>query len=223
MLRARPYDLVLLDHTLPQLTSIQELRLVLAEQHTLAVILHTGYIDSKTEEEALRMGVRQVVEKGELDPLWNAIDRVFQNFGEAPVAVPPPAAVGKTVLVVEDEPAVRRIIRLSLEFADCTVYEASNGEEALELMHGVGRDVDLVIADLMMPGTGGDKLASAVQRLRAELPVLFVSGGGADDLLRALGRMPSEDEILWKPFTPDQLVTRVSKLLGGGLRSAAAR
>jgi CheY-like chemotaxis protein len=78
----REFDLVLLDHTIPHLTSVQELRLVLAQRATRAVIMHTGYIAPDMEEEALAMGVRQVVEKGELDPLWAAIERTLDHEGE---------------------------------------------------------------------------------------------------------------------------------------------
>lgn len=213
ILRQRKFDLVLLDHTLPQLTSIQELRLVLAEQRNVPVILHTGYIAPAAESEALRLGVRQVVEKGELDPLWEAIERTLDHVGDRQDAAQRTADSGKTILVVEDEPAVRRILRMSLELADYTVHEAENGEAALELMHRVGQDIDLVVADLMMPGTGGTKLSAALNRLRSGLPVLFVSGADVSDLQRALGRLPSPDEVLWKPFTPDQLAARVAKLL----------
>jgi DNA-binding response OmpR family regulator len=221
LLRTRHFDLVLLDHTMPQLTSIQELRLVLAQQGTSSVIMHTGYIDQNTEAEALRMGVGQVVEKGELDPLWSSIERSLEHLGSSAVVPQPSSVRGKTVLVVEDERAVRRIIRLALEFADYTVHDASNAEEGLELMHRLGRAaVDLVILDLMMPGTSGNTLAAALQRLRAELPVLIVSGVDAGDLRRAMGRTPSEDEVLFKPFTPDQLVERVAKLLSRSASSA---
>ena len=213
LLRERSFDLVLLDHTMPQLNSIQELRLVLAQRATRAVIMHTGYIAPETEAEALGMGVRQVVEKGELDPLWNAIQRVLDHEGDAVSKFPAQAVDGRTVLVVEDEPAVRRVMRVALELAGCTVHEASNGEEALELMHRVGRDVDLVIADLLMPRTSGITLATALQRVRPELPVLFVSGASDADLLRILGRTPADDEVLWKPFTPEQLVAAAERLL----------
>jgi DNA-binding NtrC family response regulator len=213
LLRERSFDLVLLDHTIPQLTSVQELRLVLAQQASGAVIMHTGYIAADTESEALAMGVRQVVEKGELDPLWNAIERALDHEGENVTGHPPEAVEGKTVLVVEDEPAVRRVMRIALELAGCTVQEASNGEEALEQMHRIGREVDLVIADLLMPRTSGTTLASALQRVRPELPVLFVSGASDTDLQRILGRTPEDDEVLWKPFTPEQLVDAAERLL----------
>ena len=109
LLRERSFDLVLLDHTMPQLKSIQELRLVLAQRASRAVIMHTGYIAPETESQALAMGVRQVVEKGDLDPLWSAIERALNHEGE-PLSGPSAEAVdGKTILVVEDEPAVRRV------------------------------------------------------------------------------------------------------------------
>lgn len=212
LLRKRSFDLVLLDHTMPELSSIQELRLVLAERGTRAVIMHTGYIAPDTESEALAMGVRQVVEKGELDPLWSAIERALNHEGE-PDPRPSQVVDGKTVLVVEDEPAVRRVMRIALELAGCTVHEASNGEEALELMHRLGREVDLVIADLLMPRTSGTILATALRRVRPELPVLFVSGASDTDLQRILGRTPADDEVLWKPFTPEQLVDAAERLL----------
>lgn len=210
-LRERGFDLVLLDHTLPQLSSTQELRLVLAEHAHQSVIIHTGYIDPAAEAEAHHLGVREVVGKGELDPLWRAIQRVVEHRGE-PVQLGLPSAQGRAVLVVEDEATVRRVIRVSLELAGFTVYEAANGQEALELIHRPGFGIDLVIADLVMPLVAGDRLAQALQRLRPELPVLFVSGAHDDDLLRKMGRLPAEEEMLRKPFTPDELVDRVSKL-----------
>jgi CheY-like chemotaxis protein len=216
-LRQDSFDLLLLDHTIPDLSSIEELRLVLAEKNPPPVIIHTGYIEPRTEEEAFRLGVRDVVAKGELNPLWDAIERVLEHAGE-PVTEPS-GGKGKTILVVEDEPSVRRIISLALEFADYTVHQASNGEEALEQMHRQSSQIDLVIADLLMPRAGGDRLAHALQRIRPGLPVLFVSGASDDDLLRRLGRMPAEDEVLWKPFTPEQLVSRVESMLAQAHRS----
>jgi CheY-like chemotaxis protein len=210
-IRKERFDLVLLDHTIPGLTSLQELRLVLAEKDPPPVILHTGYIDASVERGALQLGIREVVAKGKLNPLWDAIQRTLQHRGE-PLAAPT-GAKGQTVLVVEDEPSVRRILRLSLEFADFTVYEAGNGEEALELVHRLGHQIDLVIADLVMPRTGGDRLAQALERMQPSLPVLFVSGASHDDILRRFGRLPREDEVLWKPFTPEQLVERVTNML----------
>jgi CheY-like chemotaxis protein len=212
LLREQSFDVVLLDHTMPQLTSIQELRLVLAERATRSVIIHTGYITPQSEAEALALGVRQVVEKGELDPLWSAIERALNQEGETPRSLA--ASVdGKTILLVEDEQAVRRVMRIALELAGCTIHEASNGEEALELIHRLGREVDLVIADLLMPRTSGSTLASALGRIRSELPMLFVSGASETDLQRILGRTPAEHEILWKPFTPEQLVEAAEQLL----------
>jgi CheY-like chemotaxis protein len=212
-LRKGQFDLILLDHTIPGLTSIQELRLVLAEQNPPPVIMHTGYIEPAIEEEALQLGVRSVVAKGQLNPLWDAIERVLEHRGQPLSAAP--GVRGKTVLVVEDEASVRRIIRLSLEFAGFTVHEAANGEEALEQIHRLGRQIDLVIADLVMPQTGGHRLAQALERIQPSLPVLFVTGATADDIVNRGGHVPPEDDVLWKPFTPEQLVERVNQVLSG--------
>ena len=213
LLRHQTYDLVLLDHTMPQLTSMQELRLVLNERRTKAVILHTGYISAETEDEALRLGVREVVAKGALDQLWASVERALASKAPPPPDVAAPRDHGRAVLLAEDLAPVRRVMAVSLQLAGIEVHEATNGEEALELLHRHGNSIDLLITDLVMPRVTGSTLAQAARRVRPELPVLFVTGATDEDLLRILGRIPDESDILRKPFTPDDLQTRVGALL----------
>ncbi len=122
-------------------------------------------------------------------------------------AVPP----GATILVVEDESAVRMIAVRSLESGGFRAVEASDGAAALEI---VARDgpPSLVLTDLMMPGVGGAELARRLRIRWPALPILFMSGYSVEDL-KAQGLTSAHDTIIQKPFTPDALVSSVTAAL----------
>jgi DNA-binding response OmpR family regulator len=109
-----------------------------------------------------------------------------------------------TVLVVDDETAIRRVVRRALERNGAEVLEAEGGETALALLQCDDADqVDLVITDLMMPGIGGLALAEVLSVFRPELPVLAMSGNPP---------APSPDRrlpLLLKPFTLPELLVAI--------------
>ena len=85
------------------------------------------------------------------------------------------------VLLVEDEPAVRRLVRVMLEQAGYTVREACDGDEALTLAE-TGVEIDLLLTDVLMPGMSGRVLAERLQALLPDMRVLFTSGYDAGEL-----------------------------------------
>jgi PAS domain S-box-containing protein len=123
-----------------------------------------------------------------------------------------PAMHGATVLVVEDEPAIRSLARRSLEAAGLTVVEAENGRHALEVVSAGGEPPQLVLTDVIMPGLSGRELGEAVAAARPGLPVLFMSAYTGDDVL-ARGLLPEQAPFIQKPFAPEELVARVRSLL----------
>ncbi len=132
----------------------------------------------------------------------------------APDPRPPPrpaAARGAgTILLVEDEPAVRAVAVRVLEGAGYRVLSADGGESGLRVA-AAGAAIDLVLTDLVMPGMGG---AAMVERLRAERPslrVLFMSGYSADV---PKGLAPAGGSLLEKPFAPATLLDRVAEAIG---------
>jgi PAS domain S-box-containing protein len=129
------------------------------------------------------------------------------------------AQAGATVLLVEDEPAVRAIAARSLERGGFRVLQASGGADALELMAGQGQP-DLVLTDLMMPGIGGAELARRLRERWPALPILFMSGYSLEDL-RLQGALGSERVIVQKPFTPDSLVRSVATALSEAGKSVS--
>ncbi len=116
-----------------------------------------------------------------------------------------------TILVADDEAAVREFMRMVLSGQGHRVLLAANGREALRLAEA-GR-VDLLVTDVVPPGGGGRELADRLAGLSPPVRVLFVSGApGAPDFAArvAAGEVP----FLPKPFAPGELCSRVESLLG---------
>ena len=131
------------------------------------------------------------------------------------IAVPRPA--GRTfataVLVVEDEPSVRALTRRTLEDAGLPVMEAENGRDAWERLAAGDVLPELVVADLMMRDMNGRQLGEAIGREWPEIPILYTSAFQHAEIV-AQGILPAEAPFLQKPFSPDELVERVSEMLG---------
>jgi CheY-like chemotaxis protein len=110
-------------------------------------------------------------------------------------------------LVVDDEPDIRFLLRITLELAGYAVIEASHGAAALESVHA--SPPALVITDRMMPRMGGSEL---IERLRADvetaaIPIVMLTGTN--------GAQPGADAVLTKPFEPEALIRLISRLIEG--------
>jgi two-component system cell cycle sensor histidine kinase/response regulator CckA len=130
-----------------------------------------------------------------------------------PVELPSPsgARAGEVVLLVEDEEAVRTMLRRLLESEDYQVLEAADGNQALTVVGRAPR-VDLVITDVAMPALNGRQLADRLKVLRPTLPVLFMSGYTDDEMVRR-GLIEPHHPFLSKPFTPEILAAKVRQLI----------
>jgi DNA-binding NtrC family response regulator len=117
-----------------------------------------------------------------------------------------------TILVVEDEPAVRSALGRILVAGGYKVLSAENGTEALKLF-GAGKDpVDLLITDLVMPGIGGRDLARQCSAIRDSLKVIYISGYTRDSLLSPQ-TFEEGTEFIEKPFTSDAILDRIARVL----------
>ena len=118
----------------------------------------------------------------------------------------------ETVLVAEDEPAVRAILARALREYGYTVLEARDGAQALEVAERAPAPPDMVIADVVMPGMAGKPLAEEVERRWPGTPVLFTSGyTGVDAVSR--GMLGEGHDLLQKPIEPDALAQHVRRVL----------
>ena len=112
------------------------------------------------------------------------------------------------ILVVDDERAVRALIRSTLQNAGYSVITAACATEALQLYEDHQSAIQLLVTDVLMPGISGVELADHLLRSRPELPVLYVSGdcGAYQSVMRGCN-------FLAKPFAPADLLARVHNML----------
>jgi two-component system cell cycle sensor histidine kinase/response regulator CckA len=138
-----------------------------------------------------------------------AVDEAPQAEAPAPAPVQESAG-GGTILLVEDEPTVRRVTRRILESAGYAVIEAENGEHALRVWAARASEVDLLVTDMVMPLLTGRELATRLRERAPSLPVLFTSGYTEQD---PMSLVADPCAFVAKPFLPSTLLSAVSRLL----------
>lgn len=123
---------------------------------------------------------------------------------------PPPGSA--RILVVDDEPHIRRVLSAVLGNNGYEVMMASNGTEGLEELGA--NPVDLVILDLMMPGANGLEILSRIRTDpdRADTPVIILTAKG-QDTDREAALAGGADDFLTKPFSPKKLIARIQEIL----------
>jgi signal transduction histidine kinase/CheY-like chemotaxis protein len=131
---------------------------------------------------------------------------------EAAAANSPSAAGNETILLVEDDNNVRRLLTHILQKRGYTVLEACDGEAALRVFESRGAGLHLVLTDMVMPNMGGRDLATRLRQARPDLKVIFMSGY-TDDVLLRTGALSPGMSFLQKPLRPDALAAKVREAL----------
>lgn len=116
----------------------------------------------------------------------------------------------RTILVVEDDPAIRRGLVDTLGFAGYQVVETGDGDEAARLM--VACELDLVLLDVVLPGKDGFELLPELRECRPGLPVIMVTARGSEED-RVRGLRTGADDYVVKPFSSSELLARVEAVL----------
>jgi hypothetical protein len=139
-----------------------------------------------------------------------------------PAARRPSASKGsETILLVDDEEGVRKLVSAVLQSGGYTVIEAANGLAALSVYEKNSHKIDLVLTDVVMPQMNGFELGLRIAEKNPDLRILYVSGYRDSPINSPPGEPPKA--FLNKPFTPDVLLAKVREVLdeGGGLRPPA--
>lgn len=139
-----------------------------------------------------------------------------------PLPASPPRAPGRgTILVVEDEPALRSLAVRILRGSGYHVLSAGDGDEALGVLRASPHPVHLLLTDVVMPGMNGRELADRVLAEHPGIKVLFTSGYTDDEIIRH-GVLDRAREFIPKPYTIDTLTARVRSILDAGSTTAVA-
>lgn len=154
-------------------------------------------------------------------PLFPGMKRFKANLNPAPLHDfrPVPSEQGaapvttKTILIVDDDPTQRRLMRAVCEKAGYPVLQADSGENALQLLQGEeGNDVALVMLDLRMPGLGGMETLKRAKSYRDELPVIVLTAqGGIDTVVEAMQN--GATDFFVKPASPERVIVSINNAL----------
>jgi two-component system, cell cycle sensor histidine kinase and response regulator CckA len=127
---------------------------------------------------------------------------------KVPVLMPQPVHGAETILVIEDDNAVRHMTREFSKIKGYTVIEARGATGAIQVVENRGNQIDLVVTDLLMPGMKGRELIERLTELRSDLKVLYRSAFTEDAAIN-IGVLSPGTEFVEKPFSPDELAAKV--------------
>ncbi len=133
----------------------------------------------------------------------------------APVAAPAalPWQAQGVVLVVDDEPSVRKVAKIMLTRSGLTVLTAKDGVEAMEVFRREGDRIDLVLLDMTMPRMGGDEAYQAMRKMRPDVKVVLTSGYGEKAITDRFA-LEGLAGFIQKPFELEKLMTMIRDILG---------
>ena len=117
----------------------------------------------------------------------------------------------KRILVVDDEPAIGKVLRLKLSLAGYDVATTTSGAEAIQLVRA--REPDILLLDVMMPGVSGLDVLEGVRGF-SRIPIIVFTG--RDDMVRFAKKLGAND-CIGKPFDPDRLVEKCRQVLAGSM------
>jgi PAS domain S-box-containing protein len=147
-----------------------------------------------------------------------------RDAGQSVVEEPEPYSADKlrgseTILLVEDSEPLRKLVKTFLDSAGYRVFSADSGESALEVSTSIGRPLDLLLTDVVMPGMNGRVLAEHLLPRQQGMKVLYMSGY-TDSFIAGHGVLDPATHLLHKPFTEEVFLRKVREVLDGGKKPA---
>jgi len=135
------------------------------------------------------------------------------EVAEKPKTLPGSLQGNETILLVEDDDAVRRMTRMFLEIRGYNVVEARNAAEAIQFMECQKGSIEMVLTDVAMPGMKGGELVERLVKLRSDIKVLYMSAYTEDAAINS-GILGPGSAFIEKPFNADELACKVREVLG---------
>jgi CheY-like chemotaxis protein len=210
-------DLLLIDLVMPKMSGPELAERLTARMGDVPILFMSGY----TSEEVLNRGIfirdaRFISKPFSLDQLLACVRETIDaraqraETSDAPAEWNPRPIRGRTVLLVDDDPAVRGTIRRALEAQGCAVIETRDAREAVQSLERTRPEV--VVMDLVLPGIEGREAANLIHARMPDLPILYVSGYTSQESLR-MEKLRERDGFLRKPFEVSELVAAIARLV----------
>jgi PAS domain S-box-containing protein len=139
-----------------------------------------------------------------------------EEFAKLPIVPSVTRTGSETILLVEDDEAVRELIGTVLQNGGYEVLIARNGNEALRICEQNNGRIGLILTDMVMPGMSGRALVESIRNLNRGMRVLCMSGYVSEPIARD-GRLDPETSFIQKPFTPADLIVKIGEILDDGV------
>ncbi|MCJ7538650.1 MAG: response regulator, partial [Desulfobacterales bacterium] len=209
LFRANPdqFDLVITDMTMPQMTGDHLLEEVLKIRPDLPTIICSGFSEKIDEEKAKEIGIHQYIEKPfNRSDLAKLVRKVLDNKKKEQIT-------GR-VLVIEDEPQMRIMLKQMIEDIGCDVVEASDGKEGVKLYRA--NPFDLIVTDIIMPEKEGIETITELERDFPDVKIIAISGGGEIDaeIYLSMAKKLGARYTFAKPVVREELLKAIRQLLG---------
>ncbi|SRR5581483_7460459 len=133
----------------------------------------------------------------------------------------PPEGDKKTILVVDDEPEIRKLVSAMVQRQGYNVLTADSGAHAMTLFKKHPGEIDLLLTDVVAPGMSGPMLADKLTELQPGLKVLYMSGYDSTQVVQHYV-VEKGHQLLVKPFTVEELAEKVDAMLRGSRKSTLA-
>ncbi|TLY32898.1 MAG: response regulator [Nitrospirae bacterium] len=209
----------LLDLRMPEMNGIEVLKQIRAIDPQAAVLILTAWGSDALEQQARQLGVVDFLSKGlSLDVLVDAMERTLQQTaqaaspaqaaapGGAPRAAPVAAGDGDFILVVDDEPQIRDLLKRFLTLRGYKVRVASDGQQALTMVEQEAPQ--LIVLDVYMPGINGVEVLRQLRRRKFTGGVILLTGSQDDKLLQEALDLGSVD-VMGKPVDLERLALAI--------------
>ena len=191
-----PFDLILLDVKLKGESGISILKEIRQFSEKISVVIYSGVITSELEKVARVAGANEVLSKNigimqlteRIGKILKAKERIFQEASKRK---------NKPILIVDDEPEVRSVLKDFFEKRGYIIYEAESGEKALQLVRS--KEISSVLLDIRMPGMDGLSTLEKLMQINPKLGVVMVTANQEDEKVKKALELGAYSYIL-KPF-----------------------
>ncbi|MFH1062227.1 MAG: response regulator [Candidatus Omnitrophota bacterium] len=232
MIMKNNYDLAFMDHNMPEMTGLELVKFIKANNIPTKTVILTGYSGMKDffaksvgADEYLSKpceleDIALILDKYDPNKTSKTIESVVEKIGSdlqssySNIKVP----TGKKIMVVDDEPHIVKLIELRLKANGYQVQTASNGKECLEKI--LDFNPDLIVLDVMMPVMDGYSMIIAMREMRLaeddsfpNVPVLILSAR-VDNVIKELLETEDIKGYLTKPFKSEELLKKIEEILG---------